>query len=120
VISNALRAQKNIEDEGYTMALNNLCSEVIELRNKGLEKDKILISLVNEIKEDEASSKAQAEAQKNEIEDLRKQLAGAKEKCAVAEANRDASEYWKNYLEKTVEELLASKERCFEKLLRKF
>jgi hypothetical protein len=117
ILSNALRAQKNIEDEGYTMALNNLRSEVIELRNEGLEKDKILISLVNKIKVDKTSSKAQAEAQNNEIEDLRKQLVKAKEKCAIAEANRDASEYWKNYLEKTVEELRASKERCFEKSL---
>jgi hypothetical protein len=58
ILSNALRAEKNIEDEGCTMALNNLRSEVIELRNEGLEKDKILISLVNKIKEDEASSKA--------------------------------------------------------------
>jgi hypothetical protein len=33
-----------------------------------------LISLVNKVKEDEASFKAQAEIQKNEIEDLRKQL----------------------------------------------
>jgi organic hydroperoxide reductase OsmC/OhrA len=115
ILSNALRAQKNIEDEGYTMALNNLHSEKIELRNKGLEKDKILISLVNKIKEDEASSKVQTEAQKSEIEDLRRQLVEAKEKCAVAEANRDASEYWKNYLEKTVAEIHASKERCFEK-----
>jgi hypothetical protein len=100
ILSNALRAQKNIEDEGCTMALNNLRSEVIELRNEGLEKDKILISLVNKIKEDEASSKVQAEAQKSEIEDLRKQLAEAKLKCAVVEADRDASEYWKNYFEK--------------------
>jgi Ribonuclease G/E len=97
------------------MALNNLRSEVIELRNEGLEKDKILISLVNKIKEDEANSKVQAEAQKSEIEDLRRQLAEAKEKCAVVEANRDASEYWRNYLEKIVAELCASKERCFEK-----
>jgi hypothetical protein len=100
ILSNALRAQKNFEDEGYTMALNNLRSEVIELRNEGLEKDKILISLVNKVKEDEASSKAQAVVQKNEIEDLRKQLGEAKEKCGVVEANREASEYWKNYLEK--------------------
>jgi Ribonuclease G/E len=57
-----LTAQKDIEDEGYTMALNNLRSEVIELRNEGLEKDKILISLVNKVKEDEASYKAQAKA----------------------------------------------------------
>jgi hypothetical protein len=97
------------------MALNNLRSKVIELRNKGLEKDKILFSLVSKIKEDEASSKAQAEAQKSEIEDLRKQLAEAKLKCVVAEADRDVSEYWKNYFDKTVAELRASKERCFEK-----
>jgi hypothetical protein len=114
ILRNALRAQKNIEDEGCTIALNNLRSEVIELRNEGLEKDKILISLVSKLKEDEASSKAQAEAQKNEIEDLQKQPE-AKLKCVVAEADRDASEYWKNYFEKTVAELRTSKERCFEK-----
>jgi hypothetical protein len=44
-------------------------------------------------------------------------LAEAKEKCGLAEANRDISEYWKNYLEKTVEELRTSKERCFKKSL---
>jgi Ribonuclease G/E len=117
ILSNALRAQKNIEDEGYTMALNNLRSEVIELRNEGLEKDKILISLVNKVKEDEANYKAQAEAQKTEIEDLQRQLAEAKEKCAVAQTNQEISEYWKNYLEKNVAELRTSKERCFEKSL---
>jgi hypothetical protein len=61
------------------MALNNLHSEVIELRNEGLEKDKNLISLANKIKEDEAKYNVQAEAQKAEIEDLRRQLAEAKE-----------------------------------------
>ena len=75
------------------MALNNLRSEVIELRNEGLEKDKILNSLINKIKEDEAALKAQAKTQKCEIEDLRKQLAEAKLKCAIAEADRDASDY---------------------------
>jgi Ribonuclease G/E len=115
ILSNALRAQKSAEDEGCAIALNNLRSEVIELRNEGLEKDKILHSLVNKIKEDEAASKAQAEAQKREIEDLRKQLAEAKEKCAVAEAKREISEQWANHLEKNVEELRASKERCYEK-----
>jgi hypothetical protein len=115
ILSNALRAQKNAEDEGCTIALNNLRSEVIELRNEGLEKDKILNSLVSKIKEDEATSKAQAEARKCEIEDLWKQLAKAKLKCAVAEAERDASDYWKNYWEKTVAELRASKGKCFEK-----
>jgi Ribonuclease G/E len=117
ILSNALMAQKDIEDEGYTMALNNLRSEVIELRNIGLEKDKILISLVNKVKEDEANFKAQAEAQKIEIEDLQRQLAEDKEKCALVEANQEISEYWKNHLEKNVEELRTSKERCFEKSL---
>jgi hypothetical protein len=117
ILSNALREQKNIEDEGYTMALNNLRSEVIELRNEGLEKDKILISLVNKVKEDEANFKAQAEAQKTEIEDLRRQLAEAKKNCSLAQANQEISEYWKNYLEKNDEELRESKERCFEKSL---
>ena len=93
ILSNALRAQKSAEDEGCTIAFNNLRSEVIELRNEGLEKDKILNSLVNKIKEDEATSKAQAEAQKCEIEDFCKQLAKAKLKCAIAEADQDASDY---------------------------
>jgi hypothetical protein len=91
ILSNALRAQKNVEDEGCTIALSNLHSEVVELRNEGLEKDKILNSLLNKIKEDKATFKAQAEAQKCKIEDLRKQLAEAKLKCAIAEADRDAS-----------------------------
>jgi hypothetical protein len=117
IFSNALRAQKSVEDEGYTMALNNLGSEVIELRNEGLEKDKILISLVNKVKEDEANYNAQAEAQKTEIEDLQRQLAEAKENCALAQANQEISEYWKNKLEKNVTELRKSKEKCFEKSL---
>jgi hypothetical protein len=75
ILSNALRAQKSVKDEGYAMSLNNLRSEVIELRNEGLEKEKILNSLINKIKEDEATSKAQSETQKRKIEDLRKQLA---------------------------------------------
>jgi hypothetical protein len=113
ILSNAVRAQKSAEDEGYTMALNNLRSKVIELRNEGLEKDKILNSLINKIKEDEATSKAQSETQKNEIEDLRKQLAEEKLKCAVAKADRDTSEYW----EKIVVELRSLKERCYEEFM---
>jgi hypothetical protein len=69
------------------------------------------------VKEDEASFKAQAEAQKTEIEDLRRQLAEARENVALAQANQEISEYWKNHLEKNVEELRVSRERCFEKFL---
>jgi hypothetical protein len=61
ILSNALRAQKDVEDEGCVMALSNLRSEVIKLRNEGLEKDKILHSLINRIKEDEATFKGQAD-----------------------------------------------------------
>jgi cell division septum initiation protein DivIVA len=110
-----LRAQKNAEDESYSIAFNNLRTEVIKLRNEALEKDKILLTLVDKVKKDEANFITQSEARKIEIEDLRKQLAEAKEKCAVAEAKRGISEQWTNHLEKNVEELRISKERCFEK-----
>jgi hypothetical protein len=117
VLSNALRAQKSVEDESCTIAISNLRSKVIELKNEVLEKDKILISLVNKIKEDEAKYNAQAEAQKAEVEDLRKQLAEAKENYEVVKASQEICEWWKARMEKNIEELRESKERCFEKSL---
>jgi hypothetical protein len=74
ILSNALRAQKSAKGEGCTIALSNLHSEVIELRNEGLKKDKILISLVNKIKEDEAKCNAQVEAHKAELKIFVKNL----------------------------------------------
>jgi hypothetical protein len=117
ILSNALRAQKNAEDESCTIALGNLRSEVIQLRNESLEKDKILISLVSKVKEDEAKYNTQAEAHKAEVEDLWKQLAKAKENYEVTKASQEISEWWKARLEKNIEELRESKERCFEKSL---
>jgi hypothetical protein len=70
---------------------------------------------VDKVKGDEANYKTQSEIQRNKIENLQKQLAEVKLKCAIAKADRDASEYWKNYFEKTVAELRSLKERCFEK-----
>ena len=55
---------------------------------------------MDKIKEDEATSKAQAEAQKREIEDLRKQLARAKEERILEETKRELSDQWANHLEK--------------------
>jgi hypothetical protein len=72
---------------------------------------------VSKIKEDKAKYTAQAEAQKVEVEDLRKQLAEAKENCEVAKASQEISEWWKARLEKNIEELHESKERCFKKSL---
>jgi hypothetical protein len=112
-----LRTQKNAEDESCVIALGNLRSEVIKLRNEALEKDKILLSLVDKVKEDEAKFNAQSEAHKAEIEDLRKKLVEANENFEVAKASREISEWSNTRLEKSVEELHESKERCFEKSL---
>jgi hypothetical protein len=60
ILSNTLRAQKNAEDESCTIALGNLRSKVIKLRNEALEKDKILLSLVDKVKEDEAKFNTQS------------------------------------------------------------
>jgi hypothetical protein len=54
-LSNTLRAQKNVEDESCQIALGNLRSEVIKLRNEAIEKDKILLSLVDRVKASEAN-----------------------------------------------------------------
>jgi hypothetical protein len=54
ILSKALKAQKDAEDEGTRIAFGNLCSEVITLRNEAFEKDKILRSLVKRLKTSEA------------------------------------------------------------------
>jgi hypothetical protein len=114
-LSNTLRAQKNAEDESYDIAFNNLRSEVIKLRNEAMEKDTILLTLVDKIKEDAATSKAQTEAQKREIKDLQKQLARAKEERILEETKRELSDQWANHLEINVKELRASQRRCYDK-----
>jgi hypothetical protein len=81
ILSNALRTQKNAEDESCTIALSNLQLEVIRLRNETMEKDKILLSLVDK-------ANTQSEAYKAEVEDLRKKLAEANENCALAKASQ--------------------------------
>jgi hypothetical protein len=115
ILSNALRAQKSAEDESYEIALNNLRSEVIKLRNEALEKDKILLTLVDKVKKDEAASKTQAEAQKREIKDLQKQLARAKEERVLEETKRELSDFLVNNLELSVKELRASQRKCYVK-----
>jgi hypothetical protein len=62
--------QKNVEDESCVIALSNLGSEVIKLRNEALQKDKILLSMVNKVKEGEAKFNPQSEAHKAKVEDL--------------------------------------------------
>jgi hypothetical protein len=67
ILSKALKAQKDAEDESCQMALSNLRSEVITLRNEALAKDNILLSLVERLKSSEAKMSAQAEAHKAKL-----------------------------------------------------
>jgi hypothetical protein len=60
-----------------------------------LEKDKILLSLVDKVKKDEAKFNAQSEAQKAEVEDLRKKLVEARENFELAKVKQEISE-WSN------------------------
>jgi hypothetical protein len=82
-----------------------------------VEKHKILLSLVDRVKKDEAKFNTQSEVYKAEIEDLWKKLAKANENFEVAKAKKKISEWSNTRLEKNVEELRKSKERCFEKSL---
>jgi hypothetical protein len=117
ILSNALRAQKNAEDESCVIALGNLWSEVIKLRNEAVEKDKNLLSLVNKVKKDKAKFNTQSEAHKAEVEDLRKKLAEANENFELAKVKQEISEWSNTRLEKNIKELRESNERCFEKSL---
>ena len=101
-----------MEDESCQIALGNLRSEVVTLRNEALEKDKILLSLVDRLKSNEAKLDAQSEAHKAEVEDLRKKLAKMSKKFEVAKARQEISEWTSSRLQKNVEELRESKERC--------
>jgi hypothetical protein len=117
ILSNALRAQKNAEDESCQIALSNLRSEVIRLRNEAAEKVKILLSLVDRVKKDKAKFNAQSEVHKFEVENLQKKLAEANENFELAKVKQEISEWSNARLEKNVEELRESKERCSEKSL---
>jgi hypothetical protein len=71
ILSKALKAQKDAEDESNQMAIGNLRLEVITLRNKALEKDKIMLSLVERLKSSEAtmSSLSEAKLKMKELEE---------------------------------------------------
>ena len=87
------------------------------MRNEAAEKDKILLSLVDRVKKDEAKFNAQSEVHKAQVENLQKKLAEANENFELAKVKQEISEWSNVRLEKNVEELRESKERCFEKSL---
>jgi hypothetical protein len=74
ILSNALRAQKNVEDESCQIALSNLRSEVIKLRNGALEKDKILFSLVDRVKKTKQNLMLNLKPIKPKLRSFRKNL----------------------------------------------
>jgi hypothetical protein len=107
-------AQKEAEDESCRIALRNLRSEVITLRNEALKKDRILLSLVEKLKSSEANVAAQAEAHKTEVEELKK-VAEATEKIEVEAVKHEICEIERSRAQKNIDELQASKEnvtRC--------
>jgi hypothetical protein len=102
ILSKALKAQKDAEDESCKIALGNLRSEIISLRNEALEKDQILLSLVEKMKCSEASLAAQAEAHK------------ANENFEVEAVKHENCEIERSRAQKNCDKLRASKENCYE------
>jgi hypothetical protein len=114
ILSKALKAQKDAEDDNCKVALGNLRSEVISLRNQAPEKDRILLSLVEKLKSSEASLAAQVEAHRAEVEELKKKVAEAAEKFEVKAVKHEICEIERSRALKNCNELQASKEKCYE------
>ena len=108
------KAQKEAEDESCRIALGNLHSEVITLRIEALEKDKILLSLVDRLKSDEATLAAQAEAHKAEVQELKRKVAEATENFEVEVVKHEICEIERSRAQNNVDELRAAKEKCYE------
>jgi hypothetical protein len=113
ILSKALKAQKDAEDESYQIAIGNLRSEVITLGNKALEKDKILLSLVERLKSSEVKLSTQAEMHRFEIQELEKKLGEATENFSVELTKREISDIERSRVHKNVEELHQAKVDCY-------
>jgi hypothetical protein len=114
ILSKALKAQKDAEDESCQMALSNLRSEVITLMNEALAKDKILLSLVKRLKSSEAKMSTQAESHKGEVQELKRKVAEATKKFEVELVKHEICEIERSRAQKNVDELRAGKEKCYE------
>jgi GTPase involved in cell partitioning and DNA repair len=84
------------------------------LRNEALEKDKILLSLVDRLKSNEAKLAAQAKAHKAEVQELKRKVAEATEKLVVEVVKHEICEIEKLRAQKNADELCAAKEKCYE------
>jgi DNA mismatch repair ATPase MutS len=76
ILSKALKAHNDAEDASNQIAIGNLRSKVITLRNEALEKDKILVSLVERLKSSEARlpSLSEAEQKMKEFEESNRKM----------------------------------------------
>ena len=72
-----------------------------------------MFSLVDRVKTSEAKFNAQAEAYKAEVEDLKKKLVEISEKFEVTKAKHEITEIERLRVQKNVDELRDSKERCY-------
>jgi hypothetical protein len=81
---------------------------------KLLKKKKILLSLVDKLKSDEAKLAAQAEAYKVEVQELKRKVAEATEKFEVEVVKHEICKIEKLRAQKNVDELRAAKEKCYE------
>jgi predicted RNase H-like nuclease (RuvC/YqgF family) len=84
------------------------------LRNEALEKDKILLTLVDRLKSSEARLSAQAEAYEAEIQELKRKVAEATEKFEVEVVKHEICEIKRSRAQKNADELRAAKEKCCE------
>jgi hypothetical protein len=114
ILSKALKAQKDAEDESCQMAHGNLRSEVITLRNEALPKDKFLLSLVKRLKSSEANMYAQAEAHKAEVQELKRKVTEATKNFEVEVVKHEICEIERSRAQKNVDELRVGKEKCYE------
>jgi hypothetical protein len=82
-----------------------------------MEKDKILLSLVDKVKKTKQNLTLNPKLIKPKLKTFGKKLAEANENFELAKVKQEISEWSNTRLEKNVEELRESKERCFEKSL---
>jgi hypothetical protein len=113
ILIKALKVQKDTEDENCQIALGHLQPEVITLRNEALEKDKILLSLVERLKFSEAKLSTQAELHRYETQELEKKLGEATKIFNVELTKREISNIERSRVQKNVEELREAKEKCY-------
>lgn len=69
---------------------------------------------MDRLKTSEAKLNAQVKAHKTEVEDLQKKLAEINENFEVAKAKQEISEMERARVQKNIEELWDSKEKCYE------